>query len=168
MKLNYASLRQPENWPGYHLPAFDPEAVARRTKAQPRWLHFGAGNIFRIFPAVLCQRLIEAGESDTGVICCESYDDEIITRCYRPYDNLSIAVTLCPDGSMEKEVVGSISESLTLLEDSARVKEIFEAPLCRWSPSPSSKRATPCAAPTANCPQQWPPTWRTAQRDAGI
>lgn len=128
MKLNYASLRQPENWPGYHLPAFDPEAVARRTKAQPRWLHFGAGNIFRIFPAVLCQRLIEAGESDTGVICCESYDDEIITRCYRPYDNLSIAVTLCPDGSMEKEVVGSISESLTLLEDSARVKEIFEAP----------------------------------------
>ena len=127
MKLNYASLRQPENWPGYHLPAFDPEAVARRTKAQPRWLHFGAGNIFRIFPAVLCQRLIEAGESDTGVICCESYDDEIITRCYRPYDNLSIAVTLCPDGSMEKEVVGSISESLTLLEDSARVKEIFEA-----------------------------------------
>lgn len=128
MKLNYQSLQHPENWDGYHLPSFDPAEIARNTKAKPQWLHFGAGNIFRIFPAVLCQRLIEAGEMDTGVICCEGYDDEIITKCFRPYDNLSIAVTLCADGSIEKEVVGSMAESLTMLYDAARVREIFEAP----------------------------------------
>lgn len=128
MKLNYESLRHPENWTGYHLPAFDPAEIARNTKAKPQWLHFGAGNIFRIFPAVLCQRLIEAGEMDTGIICCEGYDDEIITKCFRPYDNLSIAVTLCADGNIEKEVVGSMAESLTMLYDAARVREIFETP----------------------------------------
>ena len=128
MKLNYESLKHPENWAGYHLPTFDPAEIAQNTKAKPQWLHFGAGNIFRIFPAVLCQRLIEAGEMDTGVICCEGYDDEIITKCFRPYDNLSVAVTLCADGSIEKEVVGSMVESLTMLHDGARVREIFETP----------------------------------------
>ena len=64
MKLNYESLKHPENWAGYHLPTFDPAEIAQNTKAKPQWLHFGAGNIFRIFPAVLCQRLIEAGEMD--------------------------------------------------------------------------------------------------------
>ena len=61
MKLNYESLKHPENWAGYHLPTFDPAEIAQNTKAKPQWLHFGAGNIFRIFPAVLCQRLIEGG-----------------------------------------------------------------------------------------------------------
>ena len=57
---------------------------------------------FPYFPAVICQRLIEQGEMDTGIVCCEGYDDEIITKCFRPYDNLTIAVTLNPDGKLEK------------------------------------------------------------------
>lgn len=65
---------------------------------------------------------------DTGIICCESYDEEVITRCFRPYDNLSIAVTLNANGSIEKEVVGSMAESLTMLYDRDRIHEIFETP----------------------------------------
>jgi len=128
MKLNLESLKDKSAWKGYHLPRFDPEKIAENTKKKPQWLHFGTGNIFRVFPAVLCQRLIEQGKMDTGIICCEGYDDEIITRCFRPYDNLSVAVTLNADGGMEKEVVGSMAESLTMLYDSGRVAEIFEAP----------------------------------------
>lgn len=128
MKLSLQSIQIKENWKEYHLPGYDPKKIAENTIKNPRWMHFGSGNIFRLFPAVLCQRLIEQGKMDTGIICCEGYDDEIITKCFRPYDNLSVAVTLYEDGRMDKEVVGSISESLTLLHDSKRITEIFENP----------------------------------------
>ena len=32
---------------GYELPKFDIEAVKAKTHAEPTWVHFGAGNIFR-------------------------------------------------------------------------------------------------------------------------
>lgn len=128
MKLNLELLKKAQDLKDYRLPQYDPVSVAENTKQRPQWMHFGAGNIFRVFPAVLCQRLIDQGEMDTGIICCEGYDDELITRCFRPHDNLSIAVTLHTDGSMEKEIVGSMSESLTMQYDSARIREIFERP----------------------------------------
>lgn len=128
MKLSLQSIQNKEAWKGYHLPHFDPKAIAENTKKNPQWLHFGSGNIFRIFPAALCQHLIEMGRMDTGIICCESYDDEIITRCFRPYDNLTIAVTLNADGKLDKEVIGSMADSLTMRYDSERIAEIFQQP----------------------------------------
>ena len=120
MKLSLSSIKDSAQWQGYHLPAYDPAVIAANTKAKPQWLHFGSGNIFRIFPAALCQRLIEKGSMDTGIVCCEGYDDEIITRCFRPYDNLTVGVTLNADGSIDKEVIGSMAESLTMLHQSGR------------------------------------------------
>ena len=38
---------------GYELPKFDVEAVKAKTHAEPTWVHFGAGNIFRAFPSAL-------------------------------------------------------------------------------------------------------------------
>ncbi len=128
MKLSLASIRNTSDWEGYHLPQYDPAVIAANTAKNPRWMHFGSGNIFRIFPAGLCQKLIEKGEMDTGIVCCEGYDDEIITKCFRPYDNLAIGVTLNADGSLDKEVIGSMSESLTMLYDSERIAEIFTKP----------------------------------------
>lgn len=129
MKLSLSSIQNnKEAWKGYHLPAYDPAVIAANTKAKPQWMHFGSGNIFRIFPAVLCQRLIEKGVMDTGIVCCEGYDDEIVTRCFRPYDNLTVGVTLNADGSIEKEVIGSMAESLTMLNDSAAIAEVFCEP----------------------------------------
>lgn len=128
MKLSLKSIQAKENWAGYHLPSYDPAKIAENTALRPQWIHFGSGNIFRIFPAVLCQRLIEQKKMDTGIVSCEGYDDEIITKCFRPYDNLTIAVTLNADGRLEKEVVGSMSESLTMLHDSERIAEVFKEP----------------------------------------
>ena len=42
---------------GYELPKFDVEAVKAKTHAEPTWVHFGAGNIFRAFPAAILKLL---------------------------------------------------------------------------------------------------------------
>ena len=142
MKLNNAVLSQ--SLPGYALPQYDRQAMARRSRQQPTWLHFGAGNLFRAFPAVLAQRLLNAGETDTGVLCCEAYDTDAVTQFLRPYDDLTLSVSLLADGSMEKEVVGSIAPKLDLAPGPLPGGgNLPGPPACRWCPSPSRRRATP-------------------------
>ena len=58
MKLNLKDVNDKSKWNGYKLFDFDREKVLENTKKRPEWIHFGAGNIFRIFPAALCQNLL--------------------------------------------------------------------------------------------------------------
>lgn len=81
---------------GYETPSFDIEAVRQKTHEQPTWVHFGAGNIFRAFPAAVLNDALNTGRYDRGVIVAESFDYEIIDKAYRPYDNLSLLVSLKP------------------------------------------------------------------------
>ena len=76
MRLNEAGLKNRAQWEekGYALPQFDREKAAQATKAAPRWIHFGAGNIFRAFQANVVQNLLNAGVLDTGLIVAEGYD----------------------------------------------------------------------------------------------
>ena len=117
---------------GYELPAYEREAVKNATKDAPTWVHFGAGNIFRAFPAAKLQELLNTGDYDKGVIVAESFDHEIITKAYKPFDGLSLSVVLKAGGTIEKHVVGSVVESLVAdpsePEDFARLTEIFENP----------------------------------------
>ena len=117
---------------GYTLPQFDIEALRKRTKESPTWLHFGAGNIFRAFPANALQTAIESGKYDRGVIVAESFDFEIVDKALRPYDNHGLFVMLKSDGTVEKKVVSTITESLKADKqfdsDWARLIEIFQNP----------------------------------------
>ena len=117
---------------GIALYQFDTEAVEAATKEAPQWIHFGGGNIFRAFIAALQQRLLDEGLAKTGIITAETYDEEVIEHVYRPFDNLSLAVTMYADGRFENEVIGSVVESVVcrpdFAEDWKRLKEIFEAP----------------------------------------
>jgi len=117
---------------GYQLPQFDLDVVRKQTKEKPTWLHFGAGNIFRAFPAAVLQQALDAGSYDRGVIVAEGFDYEIIDTAYRPFDNLSLLVLLKSDGSLEKRVIGSVMESLKAApqfpQDWQRLEEIFCAP----------------------------------------
>jgi fructuronate reductase len=132
MRLTGKELENKALWEkaGIELPKFDREAMIKATRAAPRWVHFGAGNIFRAFPAALLQTLLEQGLEQTGIIVAEGYDGEIIDRAFLPYDNLTVAVTLKTGGDIEKRVIASVAGALRLdrAEDYAALKEIFRAP----------------------------------------
>lgn len=117
---------------GYELPKYDRELIRKNTMENPTWIHFGAGNIFRGFPAAQLQMLLNNGSYDKGVIVCEGFDYEIIEKAYKPFDDLSLLVVLKSSGSIEKKVIGSVIESLSVdcTKDAEwnRMKEIFCKP----------------------------------------
>ena len=123
MELNEKGLRERKWWTerGYRLPEFDRKAVREATGREPVWVHFGAGNIFRAFPARAVQELLDQGIMDQGLVAAEGYDTEILERVNRPHDEYSVLVTLKADGTVEKTVVGSILASYGL----GGLKEIF-------------------------------------------
>ena len=133
MKLSVKGLENTAEWTGkgYALPKFDRPAMIEETVKNPTWVHFGAGNIFRAFHANLAQRMLDAGETKTGITVAEGFDYEIIEKQYRPHDNLSVLVTLKANGSIEKTVIGSIAESCILDSENdaeySRLKEIFSS-----------------------------------------
>ena len=135
MQMNATSLvRQKAEWEklGVKLPAFDHAAMTAATKAHPVWVHFGAGNIFRGFIAALQQRLLNEGLADRGIIAADTFDYDIIDKIYAPYDNLTMMVTLNPDGTTSREIIGSVAEALRADSSDpammARFKEIFTDP----------------------------------------
>jgi fructuronate reductase len=132
MKLNNAELSKKETWEraGILTPQFDRKAMIAETRRAPEWVHFGAGNIFRIFPAVLQQSLLERGLAKTGIIVAEGYDGEIIDKAFLPYDNLTLAVTLKADGGIEKRVIGSVAQALNLEKPDqvSALRNVFRSP----------------------------------------
>ena len=134
MKLSYEGLKDQKAWAeaGIKLPAYDIAQLARRTKQSPVWVHFGIGNIFRIFPGGIADKLISCGALDRGITCAETFDFDIVDKIYAPHDNLVLAVTLHGDGREEKQVIGSLAEAVKARPDDpaawARLKEIFAGP----------------------------------------
>ncbi len=116
---------------GYELPKFDIKAVRKKTAEQPTWVHFGGGNIFRAFPAAILNDALNTGKYDRGVIVAETFDFEVVEKAYAPYDNLSLYVALCSDGSIQKKVIASVTEALKAdyqFKDWQRLKDIFRCP----------------------------------------
>ena len=114
MKVNKETIQQKEFWNDISvaLPQFDCDNMCANTKKKPVWVHFGAGNIFRGFVANLHQKLLNEGLAESGIIAVETFDYDIIDKIYDPFDNLTLLVTLKPDGSTEKEIVASIAEGI--------------------------------------------------------
>lgn len=134
MKLTLKELENKKVWEeaGFELPQFDRDKMIANTKENPEWVHFGAGNLFRAFPAAVAQDLLNRGILETGIIVAEGYDYEIIEKSYKSFDNLNVLVTLKADGKLDKKVIGSIAETLTVdtqnKEDWARLTDVFKKP----------------------------------------
>lgn len=170
MKLNNKGLENKNAWEaaGYALPQYDREAVAARTKQNPFWIHFGAGNIFRAFQANVVQDLLNKGDLDRGLVVAEGYDYEIVEKMNHPHDDYSILVTLKANGTVEKTVVGSVMESLALdSEDDAqfsRLKEIFSADSLQMATFTITERATTSTVLTAASCRQLPQIWQQVRK----
>ncbi len=133
MELTISGLKKHGDWEsvGIKLPGYDVEAAAEAAKKNPRWVHFGIGNIFRIFLGGIADTLLEKGEMDAGITCVETFDYDVVDKIYDPYDNLALSVILNGDGTQEKKVLGSLAEALKAQSSDAaawqRLKEIFSA-----------------------------------------
>ena len=131
MKLSLSTLNEKEFWQSADIavPAYDVPAMAAHTKAAPAWIHFGAGNIFRGFIAKLQNNLLNAGLADTGIVAVDSSDGYQLEKVYKPFDNLTMLVSLYADGSSKKEIIASIAEAVhadwNKPDQLARLKEIF-------------------------------------------
>ncbi|MDR0898070.1 MAG: mannitol dehydrogenase family protein [Oscillospiraceae bacterium] len=131
MQLSLQGLQNRPAWQSaaITLPTYDIPAMRARTLLAPTWLHFGAGNLFRAFPCAALQALLNSGEYDRGVIACETYDGEIISRAYAPFDNLSLLAVLNTDGQIDKEVIASVADAIYADEAGiARMAALFAAP----------------------------------------
>ena len=132
VKLSYVGLADRAGWAaaGVALPDYDPARLSESTKKDPRWVHFGIGNIFRIFLGGIADALVRAGDTDRGILCAETFDFEVADKVYAPHDNLTLAVTLHADGSKDKRVLGSLCEAVKTdgPDGMDRLREIFESP----------------------------------------
>ena len=123
--LNADGIKDRAAWmeKGYRLPEYDRDAMIALTKAEPEWVHFGAGNIFKAFQCRALQKLLNNGTMRKGVIAVERREKGEDT-----HDGLTVAVTMKADGTVEKDVIGSIAETCYLYGGEERLTEIFCAP----------------------------------------
>lgn len=108
-------------------PNYDVTKLREESIKDPKWLAFGSGNIFRGFIARVNQDAINSGKEDRGISVVETFDEEIIEKIYKPYDNLALSVTLHKDGNFDTNLIANLVEALTL-KDMTRIKEIAVNP----------------------------------------
>ena len=131
MKLTLTGIQEKETWEkaGIRLPSYSAAEAAAKAVSAPRWVHFGIGNIFRVFIGGIADDLLEAGALDRGITCVETFDYEVVDRIYRPFDNLALSVIIRKDGTREMKVLGSLAEAVKaqsdVRKDWERLKESF-------------------------------------------
>ena len=125
MKLNNETLKNRAAWEakGYRLPSYDRVAMIAKTKADPTWLHFGAGNIFKALHGMAAERLLNEGVLDRGIIAVERRDNG-----GEKFDDLAVVVTLKANGTVEKNILGAMAETCYLYGGEDRLAEIFRNP----------------------------------------
>jgi len=101
MKLSINGIKEQEAWKkaGIALPGYDVETASEKAKDNPVWVHFGIGNIFRVFIGGIADGLLEEGVLDRGITCVETFDYDVVDKIYDPYDNLGLSVILHGDGT---------------------------------------------------------------------
>lgn len=134
MKLTLEGIQERNAWEkaGITLPGYDVTAASEKARKEPVWVHFGIGNIFRVFIGGIADGLLEEGALDRGITCVETFDYDVVDKIYVPYDNLGLSVILHGDGTREYKVIGSLAEAVKAKSDDAaqwnRLKEIFRSP----------------------------------------
>ena len=87
LKLNYKGLEDAKGWEkaGVSLPNYNVKNLVDKTKKSPIWVHFGIGNIFRLFIGGISDKLISENILDKGIICVETFDYDVVDKIYKPF-----------------------------------------------------------------------------------
>lgn len=128
MKLCYEGLKDRVAWEaaGVKVPNFDYRQMCAHTAENPVWIHIGAGNIFRAFIARLQQSLLNEGLAQSGILAVSIHNYALVKKVYEPYDNMTLLVSLLPDGSVEKEVIASVAKALCVGEEFGEDMDILK------------------------------------------
>ena len=108
--------------------SYDVQSLKEQSIKDPKWIHFGAGNIFRGYVARLNQDLINNNHYDRGISVVEGFDEEIIEKIYNTYDNLTLSVTLNKEGNFSTNLISNLVEGLTFSKNNDRIIEIMTNP----------------------------------------
>ncbi len=131
MEVNLNNLKNKSFWESIkvEIPRYSVKNVIELTRENPKWVHFGAGNIFRVFIGGLQQKLLNDKKVKSGIIAVETFDHDIIDKIYKPYDNLSLSVLMDGNGKLKNEIIGSITDSIKgdfeNKEETKKLKDIF-------------------------------------------
>ena len=99
MKLTMDGIKNREAWEkaGIQLPGYDVKEISEKAKKEPRWVHFGIGNIFRVFIGGIADGLLEEGVLDRGITCVETFDYDVA-------DFVSVAFPSFPSNNSSAEI----------------------------------------------------------------
>ncbi|MDY3678796.1 MAG: mannitol dehydrogenase family protein [Actinomyces urogenitalis] len=131
MKLTLTGIQEHDAFEaaGITLPAFDVAAMQESGRRQPRWLHLGPGNIFRVFLARIADDLLARGEDWPITALVPRNPDKLDVQLGR-HDLLTLGVCLNPDGTRDLRVIAGMSEALATQRaaDWQRAQEVIADP----------------------------------------
>ncbi len=113
MKLSIDGMKSRESLErnGVVLPTFDVGQMQQAGRDNPRWIHMGPGNIFRVYIARIAQEMIEAGHN-WPIAAVVPLDPSELDVQLAAHDYLTLGVTLHADGRRDLKVIAGLSEGL--------------------------------------------------------
>ncbi|MBM6980535.1 MAG: mannitol dehydrogenase family protein [Actinomyces succiniciruminis] len=113
MKLTIEGLQDRDafRYAGIVTPGFDVAAMQDAGRRRPRWLHLGAGNIFRVFLARIADDLIAAGHH-WPITAVVTTDPAGFNARLGTHDLLTLSVILNPDGGRDLRAIAGVCEAL--------------------------------------------------------
>lgn len=119
------------------VPEYDVDLLKKNGKKAPVWIHFGGGNLYRGFLAEIAQRLANHGELNSGVVICETFDNEVVRKGYHPFSNNVLEVVMHEDGTLEKRILAATAASYYCnpkdKENFSQVVQYFENPTLQFT-----------------------------------
>ena len=143
MKLNLESLQNTLAWESYRMPHYDIPAMRAHTKAAPLGCTLLVRhNIFRAFPAVLVQRMLNAGLTDNGISSAvPGISFAAMTNCHSSAVTQRMIIFVLP--SHYTQTAASKRKSLPPLPKHWHCPQIthvyrkfLQRQACKWSLSP--------------------------------
>ncbi|EFT95505.1 mannitol dehydrogenase family protein [Enterococcus faecalis] len=109
---NWQDITEELKTKAIEFPQFNVNKVKEEGKKAPVWLHFGGGNLYRGFHAELAQNLANQQLLEAGIVVCETFDDEVVTKAYQPYHNDVLEVVMHADGQLDKRILAATADSI--------------------------------------------------------